>query len=456
MEQVLTEELGAPPRELYADFDSEPLAAASVAQVYTARLPEGPRVVVKVQRPGIAGIVDRDLDIVRRLARLLERNTDWGRSMGVRALADGFADAMREELDFTVEAGNMTTVAAGHSVASSNDLVVPQLYPNRSTRRVLTMERLDGIGLGHARQAIAERGLDPVRLGRALFDCLLGQVAIDGVFHADPHPGNFLLLTDGRIGMLDLGSVGRLDPATRDALQRFLLAIDHGDPVSATDALLEIVDRPDVIDERALERAVGQFMTRHLAAGVTLGPAMFNDLFKIITSHELGVPPEVAAVFRALATIEGTISRISPGFDLVAASRQFAAGHVTDRLAPEALRRTATEELATLLPMLRRLPRRIDRIAAAAESGRLGVNVRLLADDRDRRHITGLLHQALLAILGATAGLMAVLLLGTPGGPQVTATMTLYQLIGYNLLVICAVLVLRVLVLIFRLPRHLT
>ncbi|WP_406051749.1 ABC1 kinase family protein [Kribbella sp. NBC_00889] len=454
IEQVIIEELGAPPHQVYADFDTEPLAAASVAQVHTARLrtPDGPRVVVKVQRPGITSIVERDLDIVRRLARLLERNTDWGRSMGVRALADGFAEAMREELDFTVEAGNMTAVAAGQSVASTNELVVPELYPQQSTHRVLTMQRLDGIGLGGAATAIAERGLDAARLGRVLFDCLLGQVAIDGVFHADPHPGNFLLLTDGRIGMLDLGSVGRLDPATREALQRFLLAIDHGDPVAATDALLEIVYRPDVIDERSLERAVGQFMTRHLAAGVSLGPAMFNDLFAIITTHELGVPPEVAAVFRALATIEGTISRISPGFDLVSSSRQFAAAHVTDRLAPEALRRTATEELATLLPMLRRLPRRIDRIAAAAESGRLGLNVRLFADDRDRRHITGLLHQALLAILGATAGLMAVLLLGTPGGPKVTASMSLFQLFGYNLLVISAVLVLRVLVLVFRLP----
>lgn len=463
IEQVLTEELGAPPHQLYAAFDTEPLAAASVAQVYAARLPADPGhtglaagadVVVKVQRPGIASLVDRDLDIVRRLARLLERNTDWGRSMGVLALADGFADAMREELDFTVEAGNMTTVAAGRSIAASNDLVVPALYPDHCTRRVLTMQRLDGIGLGGAAESIAERGLDPVRLGRALFDCLLGQVAIDGVFHADPHPGNFLLLDDGRIGMLDFGSVGRLDPATREALQRFLLAIDHGDPVAATDALLEIVYRPDVIDERALERAVGQFMTKHLAAGVKLGPAMFNDLFKIITSHDLGVPPEVAAVFRALATIEGTISRISPSFDLVAASRQFAAAHVTDRLAPEALRRTATEELATLLPMLRRLPRRIDRIAAAAESGRLGLNVRLFADERDRRHLTGLLHQALLAILGATAGLMAVLLLGTPGGPKVTASISLFQLFGYNLLVISAVLVLRVLVLVFRLPDN--
>ena len=454
IEEVLADELGGPPDRLYAAFDTEPLAAASVAQVYTARLTDGTDVVVKVQRPGIAAVVDRDLDIVRRLARLLERNTDWGRSMGVRALADGFADAMREELDFTVEAGNMTTVAAGQSVAASKELVVPRLYPERSAGRVLTMERLDGVGLGNANQAIADRGLDPERLGRALFECLLGQVAIDGVFHADPHPGNFLLLTDGRIGMLDLGSVGRLDPATREALQRFLLAVDRGDPVAATDALLEIVDRPDVVDERSLERAVGQFMTKHLAAGVALGPAMFNDLFKIITSHELGVPPEVAAVFRALATIEGTISRISPGFDLMAASRQFATAHVTDRLAPDALRRTATEELATLLPMLRRLPRRIDRIAAAAESGRLGVNVRLLADERDRRHFTGLLHQALLAVLGATAGIMAVLLLGTPGGPKVTDSMTLFQLLGYNLLVICAVLVLRVLVLIFRLPGN--
>lgn len=452
IEAVLTEELGAPPTQVFADFVTEPLAAASVAQVYAAQL-DGVPIVVKVQRPGIASVVDRDLDIVQRLARLLERNTDWGRSMGVRSLAEGFADAMREELDFTVEAGNMASVAAGKSVAGNRDIVVPELFPKYCTRRVLTMQRLDGIGLGNASRSITERGLDAARLAKVLFECLLSQVAIDGVFHADPHPGNFLLLTDGRIGMLDLGSVGRLDPSTREALQRFLLAVDHGDPVAATDALLEIVYRPEVIDEQSLERSVGQFMARHLGAGAAIGPAMFNDLFKIITSHELGVPPEVAAVFRALATVEGTISRIFPTFDLVAASRQFAAAHVTDRLAPEALRRTATEELATLLPMLRRLPRRIDRIAAAAESGRLGLNVRLFADERDRRHLTGLLHQALLVILGATAGLMAVLLLGTPGGPKVTETVTLYQLFAYNLLVICAVLVLRVLILIFRLPE---
>lgn len=472
IERVLTDEFGAPPRQVFAEFATEPLAAASVAQVYAARLhgtggsrpvgsapadpagtaAPGVEVVVKVQRPGIAGVVERDLDIVQRLARMLERNTDWGRSMGVRALAEGFADAIREELDFGVEAANMVSVAAGLAVTTSSTIVVPQLHRELCTDRVLTMERLHGVQLGNAAGAIAERGLDAANLARGLFDCLLGQVAIDGVFHADPHPGNFLLLTDGRIGMLDLGSVGRLAPGTREALQRFLLAVDHGDPVAATDALLEIMYRPEVVDERSLERAVGQFMGRHLGAGAALGPAMFNDLFRIITVHGLGIPPEVAAVFRALATVEGTIARISPAFDLVAASRRFASAHVADRLTPEALRSTASEELATLLPMLRRLPRRIDRIAAAVETGRLGVNVRLLADERDRRHLTGMLQQALLTVLGASAGLMAVLLLGTPGGPKVTESVSLFQLFGYNLLVICAVLVLRVLVLIFRLP----
>jgi ubiquinone biosynthesis protein len=251
---------------------------------------------------------------------------------------------------------------------------------------------------------------------------------------------------------LDFGSVGRLGPVLREALQRFLLAIEHGDSLGATDALLEIVDRPEDVDHQQLERAVGQFMARHLGPGSRVSVAMFTELFRIVAAHNLGVPPEVAAVFRALGTLEGTLRLIAPQFDLVAATRSFAAQQVSDQLSPDQLRATLTQELATLLPMLRRLPRRLDRIAGAAEQGRLGINVRLFADERDRRVVTGLLQQVLLTVLGATAGLMAVLLLGTAGGPQVANTVSLYELFGYNLLVISVILVLRVLVLVFRRP----
>jgi ubiquinone biosynthesis protein len=276
---------------------------------------------------------------------------------------------------------------------------------------------------------------------------------LGGVFHADPHPGNVLVLADGRLGLLDFGSVGRLDGAVRAAIQRLWLALDRGDPLGVSDALLEVMWRPDEVDQQQLERALGQFMARHLSPGASLGARMFSDLFRIVSDHGLSVPPEVAATFRTLGVLEGTLAQLAPGFDLVAGARAFAAGHGPARLDAATARQVAAEELTTLVPMLRRLPRRVERIASAAEHGRLSVQVRLFADQRDRRHLTGLLHQVLLTLLAATAGIMAVLLLGTAGGPPVTATVSLYQLLGYNLLVVCAILALRVLVLIFRPDR---
>ncbi|WP_447004185.1 AarF/UbiB family protein [Saccharothrix isguenensis] len=195
------------------------------------------------------------------------------------------------------------------------------------------------------------------------------------MFHADPHPGNIMLLGDGRLGMLDFGSVGRLDAQLRSALGKMLPAID-----------------PDV--------------------------EMFGDLFTLVHRYGLSVPPEVAAVFRALATVEGTLAALSPGFDIVVESRVFADKHFSAHLTPESLRRTVTEELHSMLPMLRRLPRRAEWISGALEQGRLGLSMRLFADERDRQFIVSLLHQVMPTVLGATAGLMVALLLGADGGPQ--------------------------------------
>jgi ubiquinone biosynthesis protein len=273
---------------------------------------------------------------------------------------------------------------------------------------------------------------------------------IDGIFHADPHPGNVLLLADGQLGLLDFGSVGRIDAGLRAALQRLLLAVDRGDPAALRDALLEVLQRPEELDERALERALGRFMARHVGAGIPPDVRMFTDLFRIVAEHGLSVPPEIAGAFRALATIEGTLTQLAPGFDILIQARRFTTAYLAEQLSPAALRKSATDELISLVPMLRRLPRRLDRITGSLEHGRLGLNIRLLADQSDRRYLTGLVHQLVLTFLAATLGVMSVLMLGLHGGPRVTHAITLYAFIGYCLLVFAGVLALRVLVVVFR------
>jgi ubiquinone biosynthesis protein len=180
--------------------------------------------------------------------------------------------------------------------------------------------------------------------------------------------------------------------------------------------------------------------------------AMFTDLFKIVTAHGLAVPAEVAAVFRALGTLEGTLTGLARDFDIIAEARRLAAGYAAEQLAPGALKQEATSELMALLPMLRRLPRRIDHVVGALESGNLSVNIRLFADQRDRDTVTGMLHQVLATALAATSGLMGVLMLGKDGGPRLSPVVSLYQFLGYSFLSVASVLALRVLVLIFRKP----
>ncbi len=451
IESTLLEDLGGDVDDLFAGFEREPLAAASIAQIHVARLRSGEEVVVKVRRPGITTQVEGDLDIVDRLAHRLQRSTSWGRRIGVVELADGFATALREELDLRVEARNLAIVAAATKQRKDDTgLHIPVLYPDLNTARVLVMERIAGVPLGDAATEIAERGLNPSFLAQTLLNSLLRQIVIDGTFHADPHPGNVMLLDNDMLTLLDFGSVGRIDGVLRGALVRLILSFDQGDPIAASDALLDLVERPDDLDEYRLERALGQFMARHLSPGVAPDVRMFTDLFRIIADFGLAVPPEVAAVFRSIATLEGTLTQIAPGFNVLGEARSFASAYLGEQLRPRALQRTLTDELTSLLPLLRRLPRRVDRIATALEEGRLNVNIRPFANERDRQTIGAWLHEVLLTILASTAGIMSVIVLGQDGGPKVTATVSLYQLIGYALLVVGLILAMRVLVLIYR------
>jgi len=231
LEPVLAETLRRPPAEVFAEIDRRPLASASVGQVHAAIVRGGQRVVIKLQKPAARAQVTDDLDILLRLARRLQTSTTWGKSLGVMALAEGFADSLAEELDYTVEADNMAAVA---SASRAGELAIPQVYRDLSGPTVLVMERLAGAPVAEADELLAR--MPPERraaTGDRLLAAVLRQVMVAGVFHVDLHPGNVLVDATGFLGLRDFGSVGRLDDGSREAMRMLLLAIERDSSLTA-------------------------------------------------------------------------------------------------------------------------------------------------------------------------------------------------------------------------------
>ncbi|GMA41592.1 ubiquinone biosynthesis protein UbiB [Mobilicoccus caccae] len=416
MRTALEGHIGAPLEEVFADLDPVPLAAASVGQVHAGRLHDDSDVVVKIQRPGANVQVAADLDILRRLARRVETRTDWGRDLGVSSLVEGFAVSLDEELDYRVEAANVRAIAPDPGEDAETLVHVPFVHERYSGRAVLVMERVRGVPISRA-DAELRRLSDGQRadLAASLLRLVLRQIVGTGVFHADLHGGNVLLQDDGRLALLDFGSVGRLDRSSRDAVARLMLAVDHDDAVAATDAVLLLLDRPEGLDDRRLEREIGSLLVRVRGGGATSG--LFGDLFGLGVRHGFTVPGQVAAVFRAVGALEGTLAAIDPRIDFVESSRVAGAGLFTERFRPEEVRRTLESRLLQALPLVERLPRRLDAVGRQLEDGELSVRVRLLDDAEDRAFVTGLVREITMSIIAAACAVIAAVLLVSGVGP---------------------------------------
>lgn len=458
---VLERELEAPLDMVFGHIDPEPLAAASVGQVHRAALRNGRPVVVKVQRPGIQEVVAGDLEIAERLGQTLERRTGWGRELGAAQLAHSFADDLREELDFTLEAKNMTDLGAALERHPENErLIVPGYEPTLSTSRVLVMQELKGRTLSDDALLASLTPEQRQDFARRIFNSILRQMTVDGIFHADPHPGNIMLLDadpddpggqrEVRLALIDCGSVGRIDRTMQAGLQQLIMGVEYGDPQLFTDALLDTLGRPDHIDEGRLRRVLGQFMVAQLRTEGPMDAGLFNELLRLITSQGLHVPGELSTALRSLAVVQGTLSCLDPEFDLIGEARSIATKQLQEELLPHNLRRTLEQELVTVLPLLRRLPRHVDQIASMAEDGRLSMNVRIFADRRDRVVVWQIMNQVLLTLLGTVLTIASVLLMTSRGGPQLTQSFTLYQVIGFNVGILSAILIFRVLLVVFK------
>lgn len=447
IDRGLRAELGRAPEEIFEWFEAAPLAAASIGQVHRARLRDGTEVVVKVQRPGIEDLVERDLDIILTLARRLDAAGASGRQIGAADLARGFAENLRQELDYTVEARN--TRAMGE-LLEREGVRVPQVFGQFATRRMLVLEFVDGTPLREAGALLAGLGSRRPGLARQLLESFLVQVLEAGVVNADPHPGNVLILGDGTLAQIDFGSVVRLPASQRLALARLLMAIDRQEPDLLRDALLELTTPVPGRDLDRLDRALAGFLTQRLGPGARPGAEMFSDLLMLVSQFGLAFDPQLAGVFRALVTLDGTLRTLDPGFAIIDEARSLAATAGSRVFGPAALGQAAAEDLFRIAPLLRRIPARLDRITAAMERNEHGYNVRLLAHDDDRRLVQRFFARAVVAFLSAAIGLISALLLGVSSGIPVTTGVTLAHALGYIGLMVATVLGMRVLVAISR------
>jgi ubiquinone biosynthesis protein len=443
IEALLASELGAPVRQVFAWFDPEPLAAGSIAQAHRAQLGSGEQVVIKVQRPGVRALVERDLEIMLRLARTLEARAGWARRYRVVEFVQGFADALGEELDFRVEARNIA------AVAPSSAIQIPVVHRGLSTSQVLVLDFLDGVSVRDAGPLLDRDEADRSGLARSLLDCMLRQMMIEGIFHADPHPGNVLVLPGGRLALIDFGLVGRLDPLQQAGLRRLLLAVARRDPGELHGALTDLAEvRHEHGSGDLLERALAQFVAQHLGPGMIPDAAMFKALFTLLTEFGITFPPVIGGVFRAMMTLEGTLALLAPGFQMMDEARSLADSFLGQQLVPSSLHEAATDELLTLLPVLRRLPRRLDRITASLERGTLTTNVRLFADERDISFAAAIINRAVMAFAGASLGIISAVLLAIHGGPALLPGAThggtsIFRIFGYLGLFFGVVLILR-------------
>jgi ubiquinone biosynthesis protein len=398
VERMLEEEFGAPLASVFRDFDPEPIAAASIGQVHRATLKSGAVVAVKVQRPGIVPEVRRDVAIALRVTTAVSRTSPQARVLGIQAVAEQYGEDLIRQLDFRLEALNLSAMRALQSRSPrAGELRLPELIESLSSDRVLVIEYLEGETFSALNEKPDAPRAELATAMRTVLSAFVRQIVFDGVFHADLHPGNIMLLTDGTPALVDFGSVGRLDLQLRETIQELLIAYLQSDT--------QLI---------AFRRDLSTFITFELGPGARVSVLTVDALVTILTRYGVGVPAEFVAAARGFAVLEGTLRTTMPEFDLLEEARALAGGQIRDQMAPANVRGILTTELLALLPSVRRLPRRLDQIGLALETGKLNVNVRLLADRRDRRLLAGLVRQSMLAIVGGTAGVASLGYLTAP------------------------------------------
>ena len=325
VEILIRQQLRQPLEEAFAAINPQAVAAGSIAQTHRATLKNGQEVALKVQRPGIDVVVAQDITLIRTLAELVSR-TNFGQNFDVVGTAEEFVTALQAELDFTQEAGYTEQLRRNLSSSRWFDptqLVVPQIYWDLTTKKLMVMEWLDGVPILLAKLPALRDGKDAdtqrKEITTLLFRAFFQQLYIDGFFHADPHPGNLFYLNDGRIALLDCGMVGRLDPRTQQILTEMLLAIVDLDAQRCSQLTLELAESPHPVNLSQLSNDYDRMLRKYY--NISLSQINFSQVFyevlQVARNNKIRLPSNMGLYAKTLANLEGVARSFDPEINLL-------------------------------------------------------------------------------------------------------------------------------------------
>ena len=392
---IVERELGCPVGELFAQFEDRPLASASIGQVHAARLESGEEVVVKVQHTDIEDRVVQDLEILDALAGLAEHHDKDLRNFQPRATVAEFRRVLLRELDFGRELRNLELFAANFK--NDDTIHIPAAYRDSSSRRVLTMERIDGTPLSRI-EDLRARGFDSSAFARRGASAYLEMIFRDGIYHADPHPGNILVLPGGVIGLLDFGMVGRVDEVLRQDLESMLLAVFSGETEELTHSVMRLGSTPPELDRDALRSDLGEYLADYVnrdLQDLELSRAL-EDLTAIVRRHRILLPPSVSLLLKVLVMLEGTSRLMDRDFSLAGLIQPYTAKLASRRYGPQRMMQRARHSLRDWDRLVDRLPRELTEILDRVSSGQFHVNLQhRRLDSTVNRLVYGIITAAL-------------------------------------------------------------
>lgn len=415
----LEADLGATLSERFRDFEEKPLASASMAQVHRAVLADGRAVAVKVQRPGIEEAIRSDLHILYSMAHLLTGRVELPAMYSLVEIVQEFDAALTDELDFLQEAR-----AARRFRTNFRDvpgITAPQVHVEASTRRVLVMELLEGqpisalLGRGGAPRELSED--DGRALMKKVTEATYQQVFEHGFFHGDPHPGNMMLLDDGRLAFIDFGLTGRITREMQDTIMSIFTGLVFQDADAVAMALLRAGATDGPVDVKAFRAEIARLMAKYHGASLKelSETSTLTELVTVSSRHRIRLVPEYAVLARAVSLIDGLARELIADVDIVAEVRPYAVRMVGSRLSPERLSGEAFRSLQQAQIALRDVPLQLNQLMLDLEGGRL----RIEAIDPESEALRRSVHFAGLRLAAATCGaatlLSGALLLGLLG-----------------------------------------